>query len=483
MSRFTSKSDLRTASSTGLEPPQSIPAEQAVLGSILKEADAINVIIDFFNSEEYFYVPKHKIIFRAILSLYEKNEPCDATTVAEELTRLNELDNVGGRSYLIELIDGVASTANISSYADIIIEKAVLRQLISTSNNIIGNCYEQQDEVGNILDLAEQNIFSISERRLRKGFVRISELLPQTFEQLETYQETKGGLRGIASGFADLDDITAGLHNGDFIVVAGRPSMGKTAFALNIAEYVAINEHLPVGVFSIEMSKEQLALRLLCGRAKINQHKLRSGRLRDDEWSSLTLASGPLSEAGIYIDDSAFLTTLEMRAKARRLKAQHNIGLLVIDYIQMMQSSGRVENRQQEMAMISRSIKGLAKELGIPVVAVSQLSRMVEMRGGDKRPQLSDLRESGAIEQDADVVMFVYRPEFYLSHLDKDDPKLLEVQGKAEILVAKQRNGPTGKVELAFRKEFIRFESLARGFSGGPNPSYGTSSPGPDSPF
>jgi len=444
------------------EPPQSVDAEQAVLGSVLKDQDALNEIIDYFNKEDIFYFPKHQIIFRAILRLYEKSEPCDITTVAEELSRLDQLEKIGGRLYLVDLIDGVASTANVKSYADIVIEKSVLRNLINISSDITKSCYDQDDEVGNLLDRAEQKIFSIAESRLRKGFTRVSELLPQSFEQLEDYQNTKGGLVGIPTGFAELDNLTAGLHGGNFVVVAGRPSMGKTAFALNIAEHVALEEKKPVGIFSIEMSQEQLVMRLLCGRARLSQHLLRTGRLRDSEWVKLTHASGPLSEADIYIDDSAFLSTLEMRAKARRLKSQYDIGLLIIDYIQMMTSPGRVDNRQQEMAMISRSIKGLAKELEIPVLAVSQLSRMVETRGGDKRPQLSDLHESGAIEQDADVVMFVYRPEFYLSHLPHDDPKVLEVKGKAEIIVSKQRNGPTGKIELTFVKDYVRFEDLSR---------------------
>ena len=449
------------------EPPQSVDAEQAVLGSVLKDQEALNEIIDYFNSEDYFYFPKHQLIFRAVLRLYEQSEPCDITTVAEELTQMDQLEKVGGRLYLVDLIDGVASTANVKSYADIVIEKSVLRNLINISSNITQSCYDQDDEVGNLLDRAEQKIFTIAESRLRKGFTRVSELLPQSFEQLEDYQNTKGGLVGVPTGFAELDNITAGLHNSNFVVVAGRPSMGKTAFALNVAEYVALTEKKSVGIFSIEMSQEQLVMRLLCGRARLSQHLLRTGKLRDSEWVKLTHASGPLSEADIFIDDSAFLSTLEMRAKARRLKSQHNIDLLVIDYIQMMTSPGRVDNRQQEMAMISRSIKGLAKELDIPIIAISQLSRMVETRGGDKRPQLSDLRESGAIEQDADVVMFVYRPEFYLSHLPKDDPKVLEMAGRAEIIISKQRNGPTGKIELTFVKDYVRFEDLSRR-SGGP---------------
>ncbi len=446
---------------TRLEPPQSIDAEQAVLGSILKDQEAISSIIEVLADPGSFYHNKHQTLYRAVLQLYEKNEPCDITTVGDELVKMGQLDKIGGRSYLIELVDGIATTANAVSYANIVLEKSVLRRLISASNDITRSCYSLDMDVSDILDSAEQNIFAISESRMRQGFVALSELIPHTFEQIEDYQETRGGLAGLETGYKKIDDMTSGLHSGDFIVVAGRPSMGKTALALNIAEHVSIEKKVPVGVFSIEMSKEQLALRLLCGRARISQHLLRTGKLRDSDWQKLSIAGDPLRDADIYIDDSPTLTTLEMRAKARRLKAQHNIGLIVIDYIQMINVSGRVENRQQEMALISRSIKGLAKELSIPVLAVSQLSRMVETRGGDKRPQLSDLRESGAIEQDADVVMFVFRPEFYLSHLDRDDPKRMEVEGKAEIIIAKQRNGPTGVAELAFVKEFARFENLA----------------------
>ncbi|HDL04818.1 MAG TPA: replicative DNA helicase [candidate division Zixibacteria bacterium] len=444
-----------------LEPPKSIEAEQDVLGSLLKEPEVISSIIEELPTNEYFYVPKHRLIYKAILNLFEKSEPSDITTVAEELTKMNQLDNVGGRLYLIELVDGVATTANAVSYAKIVLEKSVLRNLIITSNEIVQSCYNLEYEVSEILDRAEQNIFAISESRLRKGFVSMAELVPSTFEQIEHFQDTKGGLSGIETGFTQLDAMTGGLHEGEFVVIAGRPSMGKTAFALNVAEFMAIEKKVPVGLFSIEMSKEQLVLRLLCGRAKISQHLLRTNRLRDADWQRLSIAADPLSEANIYIDDSAVLSPVEMRAKARRLKAQHNIGLIIVDYIQMMAGVARAENRQQEMAVISRSLKTLAKELNIPVIAISQLSRMVEMRGGDKRPQLSDLRESGAIEQDADVVMFVYRPEFYRSHLDRDDPKRMEVEGRAEIIVAKQRNGPTGVVNLVFVKDFIRFENPA----------------------
>ncbi len=453
-----------------LEPPHDVNAEQAVLGSILKDERALFTVIDKFKSETFFYYPKHQVIFRAILNLFEKKEPPDITTVADELTKMGELEKIGGRLYLIELVDGVATTANVASYAGIVVEKAMLRNMIDVSNTIITRCYNLEGDVDDLIDIAESTFFKIKEGGLKTDFVPLTQLIPHTFEQIEDFQETKGGLTGIETGFERLDAMTAGLHNGDFVVIAGRPSMGKTALALNIAEHVAIEKKTPVGIFSIEMTKEQLALRLLCGRAKVSQHLLRTNRLRDADWQRLSLAGDPLSEAEIYIDDSGTLSTLELRAKARRLKAQYDIGLLIVDYIQLMHSTGRMENRQQEMAMISRGLKTLAKELQIPIVACSQLSRMVEMRGGDKRPQLSDLRESGAIEQDADVVMFVFRKEFYLSHLDREDTRRIEVEGKAEIIVAKQRNGPTGRVDLAFVKDYVRFENLAARFDGLPEP-------------
>ena len=460
----------REKDTASLEPPHDADAEQAVLGSILKDERALFAVIDKFRSETFFYYPKHQVIFRAILNLFEKREPPDITTVSDELTKMGELEKVGGRLYLIELVDGVATTANIAAYAGIVVEKAMLRNLIDISNTIITRCYNLESDVDTLIDIAESTFFKIKEGGLKTDFTPLTELIPKTFEQIEDFQETKGGLTGIETGFEKLDAMTAGLHDGDFVVIAGRPSMGKTALALNIAEFISIEKKTPVGIFSIEMTKEQLALRLLCSRAKISQHLLRTNRLRDADWQRLSLAGDPLSEAEIYIDDSGTLSTLELRAKARRLKSQHDIGLLIVDYIQLMHGTSRVENRQQEMAMISRGLKTLAKELQIPVVACSQLSRMVEMRGGDKRPQLSDLRESGAIEQDADVVMFVYRPEFYMSHLDREDTRRMEAEGKAEIIVAKQRNGPTGRVDLAFVKDYVRFENLAARFDRMPEP-------------
>ena len=448
-----------------LQPPQSLDAEQAVLGSIIKDAEAISQAIEVLPDESFFYVPKHQTIYRAMLSLYERSEPCDITTLANELGREDQLDKIGGRVYLVDLAESVATTANVAAHANIVLEKALLRRLINTSNDIVKSCYLQEQSVEDLLDLAESNIFFISESRLRRGFISIKELIPTTFEQIDNLQSPDSSLVGIKTGFDQVDIMTNGLHNSDLVIVAGRPSMGKTALAMNVAEHVAIQLKKAVGVFSVEMSKEQLALRMLCSRARVSQQKLRAGKLKTEEWPRLTGAGGILSEAKIFVDDSPDLTALEMRAKARRLKAQHpDLALIICDYIQIMHASGRYENRQQEIASISRGLKALAKELSIPVMACSQLSRQVEQRGGEKRPQLSDLRESGAIEQDADLVMFVYRPELYFAHLEKTDPKYLEVEGQAEIIVAKQRNGPTGVAHLTFIKDFARFENLAPGY-------------------
>jgi len=449
-----------------LLPPQSIETEQAVLGAILKDSEAIHQVIEIIDDESHFYSPKHQRIYRAVLELYNRTEPCDITTVANEMQKAGTLQEVGGRVYLVELAESVVSSANITTHSTIVLEKSLLRRLISTSNEIVSSCYAMEKPVEDLLDLAEANIFQISESRLRQGFVPIKALIANTFEQIESFQAGDSLGDGVNSGFHELDYLTQGLRNGDLIIVAGRPSMGKSSFATNIAENIAMDPKNKKGValFSIEMSKEQLAMRLLCSRARISQQKLRSRKLSDEDLGRLTRAGGSISGANIFIDDSPSLSSLEVRAKARRLKAQHDIGLVIVDYIQMMHASGRQENRQQEIAVISRGLKQLAKELDLPVIAISQLSRQVETRGGDKRPQLSDLRESGAIEQDADLVMFVFRPEFYLSHLEKDDPKYREVEGKAEIIIAKQRNGPTGIVHLTFLKDFTRFENPAKGY-------------------
>ncbi len=366
------------------------------------------------------------------------------------------MEKVGGRVYLVDLVEQVASTANIASYANIVLEKSILRKLINTSNEIVKSCYSQEQAVDDLLDQAEQHIFQISQTRIREGFIPIANLVNQTLEQIDSHSMATG----LLTGFDKLDEMTLGLHPGDFVVIAGRPSMGKTSLAMNIAENVATRKDSPtgVGIFSVEMSREQLVFRMLCGRAGINQHELRANKLRDSEWQKLAYSANSLSSAPIFIDDAAALTPLEMRAKARRLKAQYNVGLFIIDYIQLMHTSGFSENRQQEMSLISRNLKALAKELHVPVVALSQLSRAVEQRGGDKRPQLADLRESGAIEQDADLVMFVFRQELYIH--DKQSKEYKDVEGRAEIIVAKQRNGPTGMAELTFLKNLSKFENL-----------------------
>lgn len=445
-------------------PPHSQDAEQALLGAMLIDEAAVAQAVAVIREERRFYSATHRKIYLAIISLYERSQPADITTVAEELERRGELAGCGGRAYLAGLASGVATAANAAHYAAIVLEKSTLRDLIDASSEIINQSFRQEKEVGDLLDEAEQRVFDISEGQLRSDFSRVADLLPHTFEAIESYVETKGGLIGYPTGYTDLDSITAGLHRGDLIIIAGRPSMGKSALVLNIAENMSLAADKAVAVFSLEMSKEQLALRMLCGRAKVSSHRLRTGRMSETDWPKLSSAAGPLERAQIFIDDSPMMSVLQMRAKARRLASQVELGLIVIDYLQMMSGSRQAENRQQEISQISRGLKALAKELNVPVIGCSQLSRMVETRGGDRRPQLSDLRESGAIEQDADVVMFVYRPEYYLSGLDPEDPKLLEVKGRAEIIVAKQRNGPTGTVTLSFLKDFARFENMAAGF-------------------
>ncbi|MBD3216768.1 MAG: replicative DNA helicase [candidate division Zixibacteria bacterium] len=436
--------------------PNSIEAEQAVLAAILNFRDAIYEVTDIIKQPEVFYDPRHSFIFEASIQLFDDNKPIDLITISEKLQQNQKLEKIGGRAYLAEITDHIASTANVRHHANIVFDKYLLRRMIEISHEITEDCRSGTVEAADLLDSAENSIFSISQNRLGDGFIHIGTILPDTFEQIEEYHKSGGGITGIATGYNDLDNMTAGLHPGDFVVVAGRPSMGKTGLGLNILENIAIDSKKSVAMFSLEMSKQQIALRLLCSKARINAHKMRTGRLPDSDWPKLSDAVGPLSEAGIFIDDTPNIGILELRSKARRLKAKEDIQLMIIDYLQMMQGPRGADNRQQEIAMISRSLKGIAKELSIPVIGISQLSRGVEMRGGDKRPQLADLRESGAIEQDADVVMFVYRPEFYGIEFEKDGTP---TENMAEIIIAKQRNGPTGSVKLTFLKDFIRFEN------------------------
>ncbi|MGB2768930.1 MAG: replicative DNA helicase [Candidatus Zixiibacteriota bacterium] len=437
-------------------PPQAVEVEQAVLGAMLLDKEAIGKALEIID-KDCFYRDDHQKIFEVLVNLYDRNKPVDIITVSDELTGRKQLDEVGSRMYLLELTEKIATTANVEYHCNIILEKSTLRRLINTSTRIVSQCYDATQEVDDLLDRAEQEIFSISERRIKEGFIPIAELLPHTFEGIEEYQKKGGMITGIATGFVELDSLTGGLQKSDLVVVASRPAMGKTAFCLSIAEHVAIEQGIPVGIFSLEMSKSQLVLRLLCSKARFSTHKMRTGRIGEDEYSKLSMAAGPLHEAPIFLDDTPGIGILQLRAKSRRLKAQHDVGLIIVDYLQLMQGPRNVESRQQEISTISRSLKGLAKELDVPVIAVSQLSRKVEDRGGEKRPMLADIRESGAIEQDADVVMFVYRPEFYGIEKFRDGAP---AQGVAEIIVAKHRNGPTGELRLTFLKDYARFENM-----------------------
>ena len=385
--------------------------------------------------------------------------PIDFVTLREDLSRTGQLDEVGGPAYIASLADGVPRSANVEYYARIVKEKSTLRNLIHSANKILTEAYEAEQEPDLLLDEAERAIFAIAEDRIRAGFVPLRDLVQSSFATIEKLQQHKGLVTGVPTGFVDLDEMTSGLQPSDLVLVAARPSMGKTSFVLNIGQHVGTSTDMTVGLFSLEMSKEQLFMRMLTAEARIDAHRFRSGFLSEKDYGRLSHALGTLAEARVFIDDTASIGVLEMRAKARRLKAEHGLHLLIIDYIQLMQGRGRFESRQAELASISRSLKGLAKELNVPIVALSQLSRAPETRS-DHRPQLSDLRESGALEQDADVVMFIYRSEQYR---DDDGQPNQEEQGVAEIIIGKQRNGPTGTAKLAFIKEFTRFENLAHG--------------------
>ncbi len=428
-------------------PPQAIEAEQSIIGAMLQHSDALHAALESMK-EEYFYVPKHRKIFSAIKKLFEDSSAVDLITVPDELSNRSQLDDVGGRRYLLDLVDSVVTFSNIEDHIDIVVEAAVKNQLISDCSNIIAKCYDPGVTADNILDYSESKIFAIKEESLKGDFIALREILPQTFEQIEEYSKREGHVTGVPTGFPELDTLTSGFQKSDLVIIAGRPSMGKTAFALNIAEYVAVEKAMPVCIFSLEMAKEQLAQRLLCSRARISAHQLKTGRIADHQWTNLSIAVGPLSEAPIYLDDSASLTVMEIRAKARRLKLRYDIGMIIVDYLQLIRGRSDPESRQQEITYVSQSLKALARELKVPVVALSQLSRQIETRGKDAKPQLSDLRESGAIEQDADLVIFIHRP--------RDDEGLLG--SNAEVIIGKQRNGPTGITKLTFVKDIVRFE-------------------------
>ncbi len=433
-------------------PPQSIEAEQSVLGSMIIDKEAIFAAAEMLRETD-FYRTAHQKIFEAIMGLSEKGEPVDLVTLAEELQRQHSLEEAGGTAYLSALAGAVPTAANVQYYALIVREKSILRSLIGTATKIVAGCYEGPPDVEEFLDAAEQQIFEIGRQGKQQGFIPLKEVLKETFDRIERLFDEKKGVTGLATGFTDLDTICSGLQQSDLIIVAARPSMGKTTLALNMAHHIAVKEKKPTAFFSLEMSREQLAQRMLCAEAKIDAHNLRRGILSQEEWQKLTRAVGPLSEAPLYIDDSASLSVMEVRAKARRLKAERGLEAVFVDYLQLMRGFSRAENRQQELSEISRSLKALAKELSIPVVALSQLSRAVEKRES-RRPILSDLMESGGIEANADVVLFIYRESYY--HKDTDRGNI------AEIIVAKQRNGPVGMIELCFLDRYNCFANIAR---------------------
>ena len=430
--------------------PHNHEAERTVLGAVLVDNQAFNSAAEVLKRED-FYRDSHRRIFDAMAALAERSQPIDLVTLKDELVRESALEAVGGAAYLGALLDGVPRITSVEHWSRIIKEKAVLRNLIHAGNRIVQSCYEGEDEAAVLLDQAEKSIFDIAERRIRAGFISMREIVKQSFRTIDQLSQSKDVVTGLATGFVDIDEMTSGLQKGELVIVAARPAMGKTSFCLNIAQHVAMRVGQTVGLFSLEMSKEQLALRFLCADARVDAHRLRTGKLNEKDWARLAKAYNDLAQSRIFIDDSATVSPLEMRAKCRRLKAEHGLGLVIVDYLQLVTSAGRSENRQQELSAISRSMKGLAKELGVPVIALSQLSRAPEART-DRRPQLSDLRDSGAIEQDADIVMFIYREEEY----KPSD----ENRGLAEIIIGKQRNGPTGSRKLAFIKEFTRFENL-----------------------
>ncbi|MDH3443803.1 MAG: replicative DNA helicase [Deltaproteobacteria bacterium] len=432
-------------------PPQNLEAESSVLGGILLENEAINIVLELLRPED-FYRESHRKIFRAMIELADRGDPADVITLSECLKGRNELEAVGGTAYLVSLADFVPTAANIAHYARIVREKAILRSLISCATDIATRGYEEQGNIDEFLDSAEKVIFDISEKKIKASFVSVGEMIKDTLKTVEKLFERKEMVTGVPTGYEDLDKLTAGLQPADLIIVAGRPGMGKTAFALNIAANAAFNG-TGAAVFSLEMAKEQLVLRMLCSEARVNSSKVRSGYLREGDFPLLAKAAGKLHDAPIYIDDTPAISVLELRAKARRLLRDRSkkVGLIVVDYLQLMRGMANANNREQEISEISRSLKALAKELNVPVIALSQLNRKVEDRTG-RKPQMSDLRESGAIEQDADVIMFIYREELY----DKNNEN---IKGKAEVIVEKQRNGPTGIVNLTFLGEFTRFEN------------------------
>ncbi|MDP2848864.1 MAG: replicative DNA helicase [Humidesulfovibrio sp.] len=434
-------------------PPQNLEAEQAVLGGVFLRNTLFHSLVDVIRSDD-FYSPAHRLIFRSFEDLYSRNAPIDLITVTEYLSQGQTLDSIGGPVYLAELASSPVSAANALYHASIVRDKAVARRLIEAASEIIGNCYDSQDVEG-LLDQSEQSIFKISDVRSKTTVHTGKELVDRVFKELEKRVGRQAMVTGITTGYEKLDEMTAGMQNSDLIIVAARPSMGKTAFALNLALNAATKgeTQVPTAIFSLEMSMDQIMMRLLCCQGRVDQTNLRRGSIDDQDWAKLYEAANIISTAPIFVDDTAALSTMELRARCRRLKSEHNLGLVVVDYLQLMRASRDIDSREQEISDISRNLKALAKELNIPVIALSQLNRKVEERS-DKRPMLSDLRESGAIEQDADVIMFIYRDDVY--NKKEGNPKA----GVAEIIIGKQRNGPVGEVELFFKKQYSRFENL-----------------------
>ncbi len=434
--------------------PQALKVERAILGAMLIDPGVISRIVEVLGDETAFYQTGHRKIYAAILALYDRAEPVDQITVAEELNSRGQLEAVGGAAYVAALAGDVATSANAEYHAKIVLDRALRRRLIEAATQTAAESYEDTEDVREVIDRAEQRVFRIAEGELGKGVVTLESVLSDTFAVLERIHGQPGALSGVTTGYTELDEITAGLQPSDMIVLAARPAVGKTALALCIARNAAVKGKAPVLLFSLEMAQQQLAQRLLCAEARVDSHRLRTGRLSGDEWTRLANWTGRLAEAPIFIDDTPAISIMEMRAKARRARAEHGIGLVIVDYLQLMTATERSDNREQEIARVSRSMKSLAKELNVPVFACAQLSRAVEARQ-DRRPQLSDLRESGSIEQDADVVMFLYRPEVYGI---KEDEEGNSLEGVSEIIIGKQRNGPTGSVFLTWLSDYGRFE-------------------------
>lgn len=441
-------------------PPQNLDAEHSVIGALLLDKDAILTVAEILSPED-FYEERNATIYRSILSLFEKRSPIDMVTLTNELEKNSDLEDVGGGSYIVSLVNSTPSAANVAHYANIVRDKAILRRLITSAVTISDLGFSEDDDVSAVLDKAEQSLFAVSQKFFRQKFIPIKDVLTEAFDRIDKIHKEKGALRGLPSGFRDLDAKLAGLQKADLLILAARPSMGKTSLALNIAEHIAVEEKIPVAFFSLEMSKEQLVDRLISSQAGVDSWKLRTGNLSDDDFPKIGYAMGTLSEAPFFIDDTPGLNVTEIRAKARRLQMEHELGVIFIDYLQLIEGRSKSgdANRVQEISEISRSLKTLARELNVPVVALSQLSRAVEHRP-DKRPQLSDLRESGSIEQDADVVMFIYRDDYYDENSEK--------KGITEILIRKHRNGPIGNVDLYFNAEQMRFRDLARQPKGQP---------------